>query len=119
MAFFKKSKKGARIETLEEAITQIEGLIEELKSAEDRIKNLEEKSNFSFQKFKLVRYNPFEDRGGDQSFSLAMLDKENNGFVISSIFINGDTRIFAKPVEKGKSTYELSEEEKKAIEKAK
>ena len=57
--------------------------------------------------------------GGDQSFSLCMLDKGNNGFVVTSIFTKDGTRIFAKPVENGISTYQLTEEEKQAIAKSK
>ncbi len=120
MFHFSKNRKGAqKIKTLEEAIEHIEVLDSQLKEALLKIKNLEEKNIFSFQKFNLIRFNPFDGMGGDQSFSLCLLDKEDNGFVITSIFTKQGTRIFAKPIEKGKSNYELSEEEKKAIEKAK
>lgn len=119
MFSFSKSKKGAKIETLEQAIKHIQKLEEGMKKALSKIEQLEKKSNFSFQKFNLVRFNPFEGMGGDQSFSLCMLDKDDNGFVITSIFTKNGTRIFAKPVEKGTSTYELSDEEKQSITKAK
>jgi len=57
--------------------------------------------------------------GGDQSFSLAMLDGENNGFIVTSLSGRSGNRIFAKPINNGKSSYQLSEEEGQALEKAK
>jgi hypothetical protein len=67
----------------------------------------------------LVRFNPFGDTGGDQSFVLALLNKESDGIVLS--VLNGRTgaRIYSKPVKKGAGAeYELSNEEKEAIKKA-
>ena len=68
----------------------------------------------------LVRFNPFPDAGGDQSFSVAFLDRKNNGVVITSLHARSGTRVYSNPVVRGdKGNYELSEEEKKAIEEAK
>ncbi len=64
----------------------------------------------------LIRFNPFEEAGGDQSFSLALLDKNKNGIVISSLHGRSGTRIYCKPVKNaGKDKYELSVEERNAI----
>ncbi|MFA5178578.1 MAG: DUF4446 family protein [Candidatus Paceibacterota bacterium] len=112
----KSKKQKEKIQNLEDAAKRIEALEEVLKNALEKINELEKKSIFYFQKFNLIRYNPFENRGGDQSFSLAMLDQKNNGFVVTSIFMDGNTRIFAKPIEKGLSKYQLSKEEQQAIE---
>ena len=72
------------------------------------------------QKVGLVRFNPFAETGGDQSFCLALLDNEDNGLVISSLHSRETTRVYAKPVKKGKEvSYLLSEEEKRAIKGAK
>lgn len=65
----------------------------------------------SFQKLAIVRYNPFKDTGGNQSFSLAILDLDNNGFIITSMHSRESSRVYAKPVYKGKSTHNLSAEE--------
>jgi hypothetical protein len=62
-----------------------------------------------------IRYNPFGDVGGNQSFSLCLLDEKESGFVISSIHSREGTRVYSKQVIKGDSEYNLSEEEKKAI----
>lgn len=73
----------------------------------------------SFQKSALIRFNPFEDTGGDQSFVVALLNAKNNGFVISSLHSRNGTRIYAKEITGGKgSQHELSKEEKEVVEKA-
>ena len=69
----------------------------------------------SLQKISMVRFNPFGDVGGDQSFSLAMLDGHDSGLIITSIHGRGGTRVYAKPIDLGKSKYSLSAEEKKAL----
>ncbi|TAK22409.1 MAG: DUF4446 family protein [Chloroflexota bacterium] len=63
----------------------------------------------------LVRFNPFHDTGGDQSFSIALLDGSNDGIVVSSLFSRSETRVFAKAVQDGNSKYKLTDEEIQAI----
>lgn len=71
------------------------------------------------QKSGFVRFNPFSNSGGDQSFALAILDGHNDGFVISSLHSRDQTRTFAKPVKAGVGEkFELSKEEKLAIDTA-
>lgn len=72
----------------------------------------------SLQKISMVRFNPFGDVGGDQSFSLAMLDGHDSGLILTSIHGRGGTRVYAKPIDLGKSKYSLSAEEKKALSQA-
>lgn len=68
------------------------------------------------QKSGFVRFNPFSNSGGDQSFALAILNGHNDGFVISSLHSRDQTRTFAKPVKAGVGEkFELSKEEKLAI----
>lgn len=66
----------------------------------------------------LVRFNPFPDAGGDQSFAIALLDAEGTGLVLSSLHARTDTRVFAKPIQGGRSRHALSEEEQDAIRQA-
>lgn len=66
----------------------------------------------------VVRFNPFPDTGGDQSFAIALLDSEGSGIVLSSLHARTDTRVFAKPVQAGRSRYPLSDEEQDAIRRA-
>jgi hypothetical protein len=86
----------------------------------DETKKMEKEMLHDIQKIGLVRFNPFAETGGDQSFCLSVLDGEDSGLVISSLHSRDTTRVYAKPVKKGKSTgYQLSDEEKKAIKGAK
>jgi len=66
----------------------------------------------------LVRFNAFPDSGGELSFALALLDDDLNGVVVSSLAGRDDSRVYAKPVEAGKSPYPLSREEQEAINRA-
>jgi len=85
-----------------------------------KIDQLEKASTLNIQKIGLVRFNPFADTGGDQSFVIALLDGRDNGVVISSLHSRDVTRIYAKPIENSKAIrYELSKEEQEAIKKAK
>jgi hypothetical protein len=63
----------------------------------------------------MVRFNPFEDTGSDQSFAIALLDDRRDGIVLSSLHGRANTRLFAKPVEGGSSKHTLSAEEAEAI----
>jgi hypothetical protein len=76
---------------------------------------IEGRSRRSLQHIGLVRFNPFEDTGSDQSFAIALLDDERDGIVISSLHGRQNTRVFAKPVAKGTSAHNLSDEESQAI----
>ena len=72
------------------------------------------------QKIGLVRFNPFKDTGGDQSFILSLTDGNDTGVIISGLYSRSGTRWYAKKVVKGKSVeHELSDEEKKALSQAK
>ena len=72
----------------------------------------------AFQRVGLVRFNPFEDTGGNQSFALALLDAEGNGWVLSSLHARSGTRVYAKAVHEGRSDGALSDEEAAAIKQA-
>jgi hypothetical protein len=81
------------------------------KSAEQ----MERQLRSTIQRIGLIRFNAFEDTGGEQSFALALLDAQGDGIVVSSLQGRADTRLYAKPVKKWDSTYKLSVEEKEAI----
>lgn len=93
-------------------------LEEKIKEAFLKIENLEDISKKTIQKTGVVRFNPFNDIGGNQSFVIALLDDKNNGFVISSLFVKEGNRVYAKAIRDGKSDHLLSEEEKEAINRA-
>jgi hypothetical protein len=69
----------------------------------------------SIQRIGLVRFNPFEDTGGNQSFALALTDAKGDGFVLSSLHTRTGTRVYAKAISSGRSDGALSEEEREAL----
>jgi len=79
---------------------------------------LEKMALRSVQKVGVVRFNPFKETGSDQSFSIALLDPNDNGMTISGLFTREGTRLYVKPLSAGQSKYPLSNEEKEAIETA-
>lgn len=74
-----------------------------------------EKQHF-FQRMGFVRFNPFSETGGDQSFSVSLLDAQGTGIVFTGLHTREKTRVYAKPIVNGVSKSTLSKEEQKAIE---
>ena len=72
----------------------------------------------SVRRVGVMRYDAFEDVGGRLSFSCALLDERGTGVVLTSINGRQETRVYAKPVTVGQSTYNLSREEEEAIRQA-
>jgi hypothetical protein len=79
---------------------------------------LEAAQRRSFQRVGLVRYNPFEETGGNQSFALALLDAGGDGWVLSSLHARSGTRVYAKAIAAGRSDAGLSDEETAALRQA-
>jgi len=90
----------------------------ELDELSARAAILEAAARRSFQRVGIVRYNPFEDTGGNQSFALAMMDANGNGFVLSSLHARAGTRVYAKAVTAGRAETQLSDEESAALQRA-
>jgi uncharacterized protein DUF4446 len=97
-----------RLDTVSERVEALNRLHRELEGLAQR----------SIQKVGVIRFNPFADTGGDQSFAIALLDADGNGVVLSSLHGRADTRVFAKQVQAGRSKHALSDEEQDAIRKA-
>lgn len=76
---------------------------------------LHQLSSKSITKLGLVRFNPFGDTGGDQSFCLTCLNSKNDGYILSSIHARSGTRVYAKPISAGKSSHNLSDEEQQSL----
>ena len=90
--------------------------IDYLKVYCDRI---EKEGLLHIQKVGLIRFNPFKDTGGDQSFVLSLIDGNDNGVLISGLYSRSGTRWYAKRVAGGKGIeHELTEEEKRALKEA-
>lgn len=115
--FFKKTKKEPQ--DLKEVIAELKKLKNDISGLKSGLDKLEIGSRPHFKKFGFIRYNPFAGVGSDQSFSLALLNENNDGFIITSLFSREGNRVYAKTVEKGNASHPLSEEEKEALERAK
>lgn len=90
-----------------------------MKAIEQKMEDLRVEGKHHFQKIGLVRFNPFADTGGSQSFTLALLDGNNTGLVITSLYARAGNRWYIKEVVSGKGTLlELSREEQTAIKEA-
>ncbi len=104
---------------LETLLKDIDTAKKDIAALTKRCDTIITEGNFHIQKIGLLRFNPFKDTGGDQSFILALLNGEDTGVVISGLYSRAGTRWYAKKIKMGKGVeHELSEEEKQAIQKA-
>lgn len=104
---------------LERILDRLEEDRVDLKKINQVISEIKKEEEIHIQKVGLIRFNPFPDTGGNQSFVLALLDKNNNGVVISSLHARTTTRWYAKGVVLGEGKeINLSKEEEKAIHEA-
>lgn len=113
---------GRNAQNLESIITENNKRIRDFennqKQQEQSIKQLQNDFMKSIQNIGIVRFNPFKETGGNQSFAIALLDQHKTGVVISSLYSRERINVFAKPIEHGNSTFQLSKEEQQAIEDA-
>jgi hypothetical protein len=113
---------GKKAKDLEDTIAILESEISKLNKARDIIEKeisiINAKLKKSIRGLETIRFNPFPDQGSNQSFAVGMLNEEGDGLVISSLYSRDRMSVFAKPVKNGKSEYELSDEERRALDKA-
>jgi hypothetical protein len=112
-------KKETIIELLSKVLEHEKRLSQNLAETNKKVEDLIFDSQFYIQKIGLVRFNPFNDTGGDQSFILALIDAEESGVVISGLHTRNGTRWYAKKISNGRGVeHELSNDEVKAIKSA-
>jgi len=110
---------GHQLETLlQEYIKKVTELEEKQKQSDARLTSVKIKLRASVDHVELIRFRAFENVGSDLSFAMALLNQEGNGVVLSSIHNREESRVYAKPVNIGQSTYSLTGEEKEVIAKA-
>jgi len=113
---------GKRADDFEEVINEFvktaRRLDERTRLIAQEIDHINERLAKAIQKVQTVRFNPFRDQGGNQSFSTCLMDENGNGVVISSLYSRDKVSVYAKPLAQGKSEYELSDEEREVIDKA-
>ncbi len=100
---------------IETHLDKVYSVAREVDDLEDRTATLERDGRKAFQRLGLVRYNPFEDTGGNQSFVLVLLDADGDGTILTSLHTRQATRFYAKPVRGGKPEATLSAEETEAL----
>ncbi|MFA5001214.1 MAG: DUF4446 family protein [Candidatus Paceibacterota bacterium] len=103
---------------IDEFVKTARKLDERTKLIAQEIDNINNRLAKALQKIHTVRFNPFRDQGGNQSFATCLMDENGDGVVISSLYSRDKVSVYAKPLADGKSEYELSEEEKEVINKA-
>lgn len=112
----KNGEKNSLLDLLEKARERQEILEKAVIHLDKKCEKLERDALLHIQKVGLLRFNPFRDTGGDQSFILALLDAKDTGVIISSLHTRTGTRWYAKRVAQGKGIeYDLSEEEQNAL----
>lgn len=115
-------KKLGNGENFAEMIKDYVSQVEKLNKRDDQIievcNNINNELSHCIKKVGILRYDAFGNTNNKLSFALAMLDKENNGVVINSIYGHDNSNVYAKPIIKGASKYNLSDEEKEAINQA-
>jgi hypothetical protein len=101
--------------TLHATLDHVAKLARDVDDLASRSAMLERIQRKAVQRVGLVRFNPFEDTGGNQSFALALLDQHGDGLVVSSLHARAGTRVYGKAIAKGRSEAALSDEEAEAL----
>jgi len=112
-------KKKKEPENLKEILFQFKSLEKKFEKVSEELEKLKKENKFNIQKIGIVRFNPFKEVGGNQSFSIALLDGNDDGITITSLYTREGNRVYGKEIKAGFSEYLLSAEEKEAINKAK
>ena len=105
-------------EVLTQHIDEVRAAVEAVSTLETRTQRMDRTLKHSMQWMGVVRFNPFRNTGGDQSFAWAIVDGYGNGIVLSSLHSRENTRVYAKPLHRWESPYSLTDEEKRAIARA-
>ena len=116
LAGLTRGAEGSSLEAVLDAhLDKVQAVARELDEVVARQAVLEAAQRKAFQRVGLVRYNPFEETGGNQSFALALLDAGGDGWVLSSLHARSGTRVYAKAIKAGRADTGLSDEETAAL----
>lgn len=119
---YRKMMKGTNNKNLEELLINSIDKIDDMEEITNEVKAMCNKTSdivtSCVQKVSMQRYKAFEDIGSDLSYSIALLDGNNNGVIITSIYSRNESITYAKPIDNGISRYDLSEEESTVLHQA-
>ncbi len=115
-----RGKDGASLEAILAWLTQKNAQVDEtLKAHKSALEVIDARIKKSIRGYSLVRYNAYEEGGGNQSFASGLIDESGDGFVLSVITNRNHVGIYAKPVSRGTGLSSLTPEEQTALETAK
>ena len=116
---YRKLMRGVNNKNLEDMVIsyldKIDGVKVENENIKQKFSEISGQLKTCVQKTSMVRYRAFDDVGSDLSFSISLLDGNDNGVILTSIYGRNESTTYAKPIDKGISRYDLSEEEKKVL----
>ena len=119
----KKLMAGKKAADLEEVLMALVQDLDNLQKSKNKIETdigqIENRLKKSIRGLSTVRFNPFKDSGGNQSFAIAMLNEDGDGVILSSLYSRERMSVFAKPVKNHVSEYDLTNEEQEALKTAK
>lgn len=116
---FMRGSKAKSLETeIQDLIKDVEDLSRASRAHEIDIKELYHKHEGALQKVGLIKYDAFKEMGGKLSYGLAVLDENNNGFLINSVHSSTGCYSYTKRIKDGRSEIDLSEEEAVALDRA-
>lgn len=114
-SIFKNSKGGSLEDVLADQIRKTDKMENEIRKLLQNILQIGEDFKTAIQKIGIKRYSPFKEVGSDQSFTISLLDGNNDGLMITGLHMREDMKTYAKPIEKGVSKYPLSKEEENIL----
>ncbi|MEG0051054.1 MAG: DUF4446 family protein [Terrisporobacter sp.] len=119
---YRKLMRGTNSRNLEELIVNSLDKIDIMKEVTDEVRSICDETSMALtscvQKVAIKRYKAFEDFASDLSYSISILDGNNSGVIITSIYSRNESITYAKPIDKGISRYDLSEEENNVLHQA-
>lgn len=118
-SMFMRGKDGKNLEeSILEKFAEMDQITRVAKKNEENIRKIKKKIKKTYQKAGIVRYNAFQEMGGNLSFALTMLDDENSGWVFNAMHSRDACYTYIKEIVRGESYIELCEEEKESLERA-
>lgn len=113
---------GKSAQSLESLIVETNTYVKQLGTKQEqlaqKVQELENDSQYNIQHIGALRFNPFKETGGNQSFAIAFTDKRKSGLVLSSLYTRDRVNVFVKPINEGSSDYLLTKEEQEALQRS-
>ncbi len=120
LRIFMTGKDGANLETTLTILTErVDGVEETLQAHKEGLEYIDARVKRSIRGYSLVRYNAYDDAGGEQSFASGLLDEHGDGYILSVITNRNHVGVYAKKVTTGKADVSLTPEEQQALTEAK